>query len=116
MARTSVAIDALVRELGLEPAERVEVQARMARHNRDCGCALGGATMTASVVAAVAYLAVTATFGIEALAAAAGVVFASALLGKALGLVAASVRLELLRRSLSRRARRLQEAGRVYVY
>ena len=116
MARTSVAIDRLATELGLEPSERVEMQARMTRLNRDCGCALGGATMAAALLAAVAFMVATTSFDVATIAAAVAVVFVSSLLGKAVGLAAASLRLELLRRSLARRSRRRQGESHVYVY
>jgi hypothetical protein len=59
---------------------------------------------------------VTAVFSLGVGGAAVGFVVVSSLLCKALGVVVASVRLELLRRSLLRRARRLQRGGHVYVH
>lgn len=115
MARTSVAIDGLVTDLGLDPSERGDVQRRMTRYNRECGCALGGATMAVALGATAAYMTATATIGIVPIVVAAGVVFASSLLGKAAGLAVASLRLELLRRSLERR-KRGRRGSRVYVY
>lgn len=50
MARTSAAIDELVTQLALEPAERADVPKRMARYNRDCGCAMGGVFMVAALL------------------------------------------------------------------
>jgi hypothetical protein len=116
MRRTSVAIDELAAQLALEPAERRDVLARMARYNRECGCALGGAAMVAALLAALAYLLATETFGVGVAFAAVAFVFGCSLLGKAVGLLVATARLALLRRSLSRRRPRGEEAGRVYVY
>jgi Mg/Co/Ni transporter MgtE len=116
MTRTSAAIDTLVRRLALESSERVDVRARMARYNRDCGCALGGVTMVAALLMVIAYIAMTATLSLGVLGVGIAFIVVCSMLGKALGLVVASVRLELLRRSLSRRARRLYEESRVYVH
>jgi hypothetical protein len=115
MSRTSTAIDELVGRLALEPAEQRDVRARMARYNRECGCALGGASMVVALLAAVAYLIATETFGVGVAFAAVAFVFACSLLGKAVGLLVASLRLELLRRSLCRRLRAEGERH-VYVY
>jgi hypothetical protein len=116
MARTSVAIDQLVGQLALESSERSDVQARMARYNRECGCSLGGLFMVAALLAAFAYIVVSADFSIGAAGAGIAFVIVSSLLGKALGLAVASVRLEMLRRSLSRRVRRLPGEDHVYVH
>ena len=119
MARTSAAIGELVKKLDLEPSERVDVQGRVARYNRDCGCAVGGVFMVAAllaVIAYLAYLAVDASFAIAVVGAGIAFVFLCSLLGKAVGLAVASLRLELLRRSLSRRSRRLEGDDRVFVH
>jgi hypothetical protein len=116
MARTSAAIDALVTELALTPSEQAGVKTRMARYNRDCGCAMGGVFLTAALLTCVAYIAVTADFAIGAIGAGIGFVMVSSLLGKAVGLVVASVRLGLLRRWLSRSARRTRGESHVYVH
>lgn len=116
MARKSVAIGQLVGQLALESSERSDVQARMARYNRECGCSLGGLFMVAALITAIAYIVVTADFSIAAAGAGIAFVVVSLLLGKALGLVVASVRLEMLRRSLSRRVRRRTGGSHVYVH
>lgn len=115
MARTSAAIGELATQLGLDPSERAEVHARMDRYNRDCGCALGGVFTVAALLTVVVYIAVTAAFAIGVIGAGIAFVFASSLLGKVLGLAVAAVRLGLLRRSLSRRAR-LRGESHVYVH
>jgi hypothetical protein len=116
MARTSAAIDTLVRQLALESSERVDVRARMARYNRDCGCALGGAMMAAALLTVIAYIALTTTFSLGVVGTGIALIVVCSMLGKALGLVVASVRLEMLRRSLSRRARRLHEVNHVHLH
>lgn len=116
MARTSAAVDQLAGQLALESSERSDLQARMARYNRECGCSLGGLFMVAALLAAIAYIVVTADFSISAAGAGIALVIVSSLLGKSLGLAVASVRLELLRRSLSRRVRRLSGDDHVYVH
>jgi hypothetical protein len=116
MARTSATIDELVTQLALKPSERADVQTRMARYNRDCGCAMGGAFMVAALLTSAVYIVVTARFAIGVIGAGIGFVVVCSLLGKAFGLVVASVRLGLLRRSLARRARRTREESHVYVH
>ena len=74
-----------------------------------------GLFMVAALPTVFVYI-VTAVFSLGVGGAAVGFVVVSSLLCKALGVVVASVRLELLRRSLLRRARRLQRGGHVYVH
>jgi hypothetical protein len=116
MARTSAAIGELADQLALEPSARADVQKRRARYHRDCGCAMGGAFMVAALLASVVYIVVTARFAIGVIGAGIGFVIVCSLLGKAFGLLVASVRLGLLRRSLARRARRTREESHVYVH
>jgi hypothetical protein len=116
MARTSATIGELVTQLALEPAERADVQTRVARYNRDCGCAMGGAFMVAALLTSAVYIVVTARFAIGVIGAGIGFVVVCSLLGKAFGLVMASVRLGLLRHSLARRARRTRKESHVYVH
>ena len=116
MARTSVAIDALVTELALTPSEQAGVKTRTARYNRDCGCAMGGVFLVAALVTFLVYMAVTAALAIDVIGAGIAFVVVSSLLGKTLGLVVASVRLGMLRRSLARRARRTSGESHVYVH
>lgn len=116
MARTSAAIDDLVNQLALAELEQAGVRTRMARYNRDCGCAMGGIFMVAALLASAAYIVVTARFAIGAIGAAIGLVLAGALLGKVTGLIVASARLGLLRLSLSGHARRMRSESHVYVH
>jgi hypothetical protein len=116
MARTSAAIGDLVTQLALEPSERADVQTRMTRYNRDCGCAMGGVFMVTTLLTTTVYIAVTARFAIGIIGVGIGFVMVSSLLGKAFGLVVASIRLGLLRRSLSRRARGTWGESHVYVH
>jgi hypothetical protein len=116
MARTSATIGELADQLVLDRSERAEVQRRRARYHRDCGCAMGGAFMVAALLTSAVYIVVTARFAIGVIGAGIGFVIVCSLLGKAFGLVLASLRLELLRRSLARRARRTPEENHVYVH
>jgi hypothetical protein len=116
MARTSAAIEELMAQLVLGPSERSEVQVRMARYNRECGCALGGVFMVAALLTVLVYIVVTASLSIGVFGIGIAFVLVSSLTGKVLGLVMASVRLELLRRTLSRRARRLRRESHVHMY
>lgn len=116
MAQASAAIHELMGQLAMEPAVRAGVQGRVARYNRDCGCALGGVFMVASLLSVVAYVAATGSLAPGVAGAGVAFVIVCSMLGKAAGLALASVRLELLRRSLSRRARRQEGDHRVYVH
>jgi hypothetical protein len=116
MARTSATIGELADQLVLDRSERAEVQRRRARYHRDCGCAMGGAFMVAALLTSAVYIVVTARFAIGVIGAGIGFVIVCSLLGKAFGLLVASVRLGLLRRSLARRARRTREESHVYVH
>ena len=73
MARTSATIGELVTQLALEPSERADVQARMARYNRDCGCAMGAVFMVAALLTSAVYIVVTARFAIGVIGAGIGV-------------------------------------------
>ena len=82
------------------------MQTRRARYHRDCGCAMGGAFMVAALLASAVYIAVTARFAIGVIGAGIGFVIVCSMLGKAFGLVVASVRLGLRRRPRTTRHRR----------
>jgi len=111
MRRTSAAIGELVERLALDPAERRVVQARVARYSRECGCAFGGACMVAALAAAGILLALEPDFTFASVAACIGGVLAAGIVGKALGLLGASLRLAALQASLERRYRRNGAAG-----
>jgi hypothetical protein len=66
----------------------------------ECGCATGGAFLVATAVAAAAYLFIFGHLTATAVAIAAAVTFASAIVGKAVGIGAAGARLLMLRRQL----------------
>jgi len=113
----SAAIDVLVVQLELESAERRELQTRVGRLSRECGCAFGGVALAAALVGTVVYVGVSGDRGPRTLALGAGSVVAAALVGKVAGLALASLRLELLRRRLARRLRRHERERRhVLVY
>jgi len=119
MARTSASIDELVTRLALADPEQAGVRTRIARYNRDCGCAMGGIFTVAALLASAVYIVVTARLAIGTIGtigAAIGLVMASALLGKVTGLLVASARLGLLRVSLSGRARRTYGESHVHVH
>jgi hypothetical protein len=116
MARTSAAIGQLVTHPAVEPAERAGIHARMARYNRDCGCSMGGVFLVAAVLLLAVYLGVTTRFSVGVLGAGIAFVLVSSAVGKGVGLLVATVRLEVLRRSLSRRLSRMSGESHVYVH
>jgi hypothetical protein len=77
---------------------------------------MGGAFMVAALLTSAVCIVVTARFAIGVIGAGIGFVVVCSMLGKALGLVVASIRLGLLRRSLVRRARHAREESHVYVH
>jgi hypothetical protein len=116
MSRTTTAVDRLVAELALPDVERSEVYSALSKYNRECGCAQGGFATASALVAVIAYFGVTQEFGWRLLAVAFALVFAAAALGKAVGLLLASARLVLLRRSLARRMLLVEGRRDVYLH
>jgi hypothetical protein len=109
MARTTAAIDELVKQLALAPSERVDVQARgWLDTTGSAVVALAARRWSPHLLVVLAYIAVTRVLCAGVVGAAIAFVVVSSLLGKALGLTAASIRFEMLRHALSRRVRRLQ--------
>ena len=98
-------MDALLAAWPPDDPERAALQARARKYGRECGCALGGAFATAALVGAAVYLA-AGHLGVATAAASVLLVFVAAGSGKLLGLLLASLRLVLLRRSLVRRLAR----------
>jgi hypothetical protein len=116
MAHTTAAIDRLVAELALDATERASVYARAAKYNRECGCALGGVTTLAAFFSVSLHAFVSNDIGLRMLGAGVGIVFTAALVGKSVGLLTASAKLAILRRSLARRAVRETGMGHVNLH
>ena len=109
------AIDALLARLPADDPERAALYARAVAYSTDCGCALGAAFLAGAFVLASIYLAVT---GIDLLTCgiALAFVFVATAVGKLTGLLVASLKLALLRRSLSRRLRTERYSAYVHVH
>lgn len=103
--RTAIAatIDEYLGAIQEHDAELDRIRSRATALANDCGCAMGATFLMATAIAAAVYVLALGhpTFGDVAVVAA--VTIASALVGKAVGVVAASARLLLLQDRLRRR-------------
>lgn len=100
MRRTVLAVDSLLAPRA--DAEGRVLRARARAYARDCGCAMGGAFMLAGLLVSAAWLA-TSGIGVARALLAGALILGATALGKATGLLIATVRLALLRRSIPRR-------------
>jgi hypothetical protein len=107
--RTAVAVQQLLAQLPAGSPKRTALQARAMRYADECGCKLGAIFLTVALVTVPPALVLREGVGIEKAALAVVAVLAAALLGKAVGVAAAWVRLSLLRRSLARDLGRSRE-------
>jgi VIT1/CCC1 family predicted Fe2+/Mn2+ transporter len=109
-------VDALLARLPADEPDWAALQSRATAYSQDCGCTMGAAFLAGSLPLALAY--VTLTDGLSVRRGIAGVVFVlvAALSGKASGLVLASLKLALLRRSISRRLRAEECFEHVHVH
>lgn len=116
MAAATATVDALLAQLPADDPARARVQAQTAKYNRECGCALSSFSLTATLLLVAGYFAVTGDLSVRSAAAGVALVLAAAAVGKAVGLLVASLRLALLRRSLSKRLRVHGRGHHVYVH
>ena len=116
MTGATLAIDAMLASLPSDDRERARLLARAVKYNRECGCALGGFSLVAALLLASTYLAVSGDLSLRTAAASVLFVLAAALLGKVTGLLLASVRLALLRWSLTRMVQLPRRVGHVDVH
>jgi hypothetical protein len=100
--RVAFEIDRLLAKVPPDDPAKAMFQARARAYSRECGCKLGGIFLAVSWVLGLAYFAARGELGLRTgIASFIFAVFAS-VLGKLTGLLLASVRLALLRRSLSK--------------
>ena len=110
------AVDALLVRLPPDDPDRVALQARASAYATECGCAMGGAFMAGATVLAVLYFSLAGELGVSSGAIAVAVVLVATLAGKGAGVALASLRLLLLRRSLSRKLRSERSSAYVHVH
>jgi hypothetical protein len=109
-------VDALLAHLPADDPDRAALQARATTYSRDCGCTIGAAFLAGSLPLAFAYF--TLTGGLSIRRGIAGLLFVliASLSGKAAGLVLASLKLALLRRSILRKIRAQEYLKHVHVH
>lgn len=105
-------IDALLAQVPPDDPEKVGLQARARSHGQECGCAMGGFFLTGAVLLTVTYFATIGELRVRTGVGGVVFVFLAAGVGKLTGLLVASVKLLLLRRSL---ARKVQQVGAAHV-
>lgn len=115
----SHAINALLGRLPAEDPERAKLQARAESYAGDCGCKIGAAFLSCSLLLTIVYLAIRGPLIISvsgplgfvfALAGAAAFIFGAAIAGKILGLLVASLKMASLKRFLLKRLKDRTEA------
>jgi hypothetical protein len=116
MAGTRLAIDRMIAQLPPDDPERDRLEAHAARLGRACGCGLSATALTVALFSAGAYVAVRGGLTFRTIGLSLLLVLAAAVLGKATGLLVASLRLELLRWSLERTAQPRRGVGHVDVH
>ena len=99
------AVDVLLARLPADDPEWATLHSRAAAYSTDCGCTMGAAFLAAALLLAVAYFAFAGGLGFRSGLTGLAFVLVAALAGKLAGLLLASLKLALLRRSLSRRLR-----------
>jgi hypothetical protein len=109
------AIDALLARFPADDPQRATLEARAAAYSTDCGCKFGATFMAGALVSAAVYRAF-AGLGLETCGIALAFVFVATIAGKLIGLFVASVKLAVLRRSLSRRLRSERYSAYVHVH
>jgi hypothetical protein len=116
VAGTRHAIDGLIAQLPPDDPERARVEAHAAKLGRACGCGLSATALTVALFSAAAYVAVRGGLTFRTIGLSLVFVLAAAVLGKATGLLVASLRLELLRWSLERTGQARKGMGHVDVH
>jgi hypothetical protein len=111
--RRTAGVDALLARVPADDPDRVALQSRAAAYSQDCGCRMGAVFLAGSLLVTLASIAKAG--GLTVWKGIAGLVFVliAAMFGKAVGLVLASLKLALLRRSISRRLRAEECFGHV---
>lgn len=117
MKRTARTVDGLLARLPSDDPERPALEARASGYARACGCSTGALFLVASTIVAAVYFAAGGELAFQTVLASIGFVVAASLLGKLVGLAAATLRLRLLGRSIDRRLRRQEgPLGHVHVH
>ena len=103
MRRASLEVDDLLALVPADDPDKPTFQARVSAYRRDCGCEMGAAFTIGTLLLAIGYVALTRNLNVRT--AIAGIIFVlgGSLLGKGIGLLLASAKLALVRRSIRRR-------------
>ena len=103
--RETESIDALLARFLADDPERVAIQSRVSAYRRDCGCKIGASFLAGALLLVLVYFTLVGRLSLRTGIAAAVFIFVAALSGKTAGLALASLKLALLRRSISRKLR-----------
>ncbi|HWA42577.1 MAG TPA: hypothetical protein VHA10_05155 [Hypericibacter adhaerens] len=103
MSRALNDIDAAIARLPGGDSEKSRLRERARRYHRACGCALGGAFLSAALPVSAACLLLAEPFRWSLIPICLAGIFGAGVLGKAVGVGWAKARLAWLRRSLARR-------------
>ena len=96
-------VDALAIQLPEGDPRKAEFRRLIAALADECGCTMGGIFLVAATVVAIGWFVVNGGFGIGSAAIAGILVFAASLVGKAIGLGIARIRMLRLRHELAAR-------------
>lgn len=114
--RGAASLEVLLARLPADDPNRTALWSRAKTYSQDCGCKMGAAFLAGALVIALMYFIFVA--GITPWTGIAGIafVFLAAILGKTAGLALASLKLMLLRRSISRKLQAEKPFEDVYVH
>ncbi|MGH6941806.1 hypothetical protein [Hypericibacter sp.] len=103
MSRTLDDVYAVIARMPGDDGEKSRLRETARRYHRACGCALSGVFLIVAILACVACLILAEPFRLSLIALGLAGIFGAGLLGKAIGIGWARVRLALMHRSLVRR-------------
>jgi hypothetical protein len=116
LKHTTHAVDTLLARLPAEHPEKAALQARAVEYSQECGCTMGAAFLAGALLLALIYLTAVGGFGFRTGVASATFVLVAALSGKLTGLLLATLKLMLLRRSISQKLRHEGSWRHVHVH
>jgi hypothetical protein len=103
MSRTLDEVYAVIARMPNDAGEKSRLRDIARRYDRACGCGTSGAFLTIAILACAACLMLADPFRWSLIAVGAACIFGAGLLGKAIGIGWAKMRLRLLHRSLIQR-------------
>ena len=114
--RSALAVDAMLARIPTDDPELESLRSRADRYGTDCGCAMGAVFLVSALVLALLYTFFVGDLSLSTGVGAVAFTVIAAPLGKLVGLATASLRLSLLRRSISRRFRPEKGSAHVHMY